>query len=67
MGTLNDQLADAVVCGSLSADSMFGVHWSSRNTEQPIHSNLINPVSSTASPAVGAEIFRDNATRATSL
>jgi len=46
---------------------MFDVHWSSCSALQSIHSNLINPKSLTASLAIGAEIFRDNATLATSL
>ena len=67
MGTLNERLADAVVCGSISADRMFDVRWPSRSALQSIHSNLINRESSTASPAAGVEIFRDDAMRATSL
>jgi hypothetical protein len=67
MGTLSERLADAVAFGSMSVDRMFDVRWSSRSALQSTHSNLINPESLTASPAVGAEIFRDNATLATSL
>ena len=67
MGTLNERLADAVVCDSLSADRLFDIRRSPCSALQSIHSNLINRESLTASPAVGAETFRDNATRATSL
>ena len=77
MGTLNERLADAVACGSMSADSGFDVQRSPRtalrNTyidlihANPIHALPIIRKSLMASPAIGADCFRDDATLATSL
>jgi hypothetical protein len=67
MGTLNERLAEAVACDSMSADRSFHVRWSSRGTLQSTHSNLINRESLTVSHANGAERIRDSATLATSL
>ena len=67
MGTLSERLAEAVACDSMSANRKFDVGWSFRNALQSTHSNLIKSESLTASPAIGAERFRDSATLATSL
>jgi hypothetical protein len=67
MGTLSERLADAVACGSPSADKSFDVRRSSRSA---LHSTHVDPIireSLMASPAVGADIFRDGATLAASL
>jgi hypothetical protein len=67
MGTLSDRLADAVACGSISANRKFDVGWSFRSALQSAHLNLITRESLTTLPAVGADCFRDSATLATSL
>jgi len=59
MGTLIEPLAGAVGCDSTSADRVFDVRRSSRSA---LHSAPTDPIireSLMASPAIGAEGFRD--------
>lgn len=67
MSTLSDRLADAVACGSISANRKFDVGWSFRGALQSTHLNLIARESPTTLPVFGADCFRDSATLATSL
>ncbi len=67
MGTLSERLADAVGCGSTSADKIFDVRRSSCGALQSTHTDPIIRESLTASPAIGADHFRDDVTLATSL
>jgi len=71
MGTLSERLADAVACGSISADRLFDARWSSCSALHSFHTNLhsipINRASLTVSHAIGAERFRDSAMPATLL
>lgn len=67
MGTLSERLADAVASDSASADKIFDVQRLSRSALRSAHTDPIIRESLMASPAVGAEIFRDGATLAASL
>jgi hypothetical protein len=67
MGTLSERLADAVACDSVSADKIFVVRRSSRGALQSVPTDLILRESLMASPAIGADSFRDDAPLATSL
>lgn len=67
MGTLNERLADAVGCGSRSADKIVDVPRLSRSALHPAHIDPIICESLMVSPATGADHFRDGATLATSL
>jgi hypothetical protein len=67
MGTLNERLADAVGCGSTSADKIFDVRRSSCSALHPTHTDPIIRESLTVSPATDADHFRDGAILATSL
>jgi len=67
MGTLSERLADAVACGSVSADKDFDVRRRSCRALRSAHTNPIIRKSLMASPAIGAERFCDDATLATSL
>ena len=63
MGTLSEWLADAVNCGSKSADKIFDV----RSAQHSAHADPIIRKSLMASHAIGADRVRDDATLATSL
>jgi hypothetical protein len=67
MGTLSEWLADAVGCGSKSADKIFDVRRSLCSVRHSAHTAPIIHKSLMTSPAIGADIFRDGATFATSL
>ena len=67
MGTLSERLADTVVSDSVSADKIFDVQRSSRSALRSTHIDPIIRESLMASPAVGADIFRDGAILAASL
>lgn len=67
MGTLMERLADAVARGSTSADRILDVRRSFRSALHSTHIDQIICESSMASPAIGADYFRDGATLATSL
>ena len=67
MGTLSERLAGAVGCDSTSANKNFDVR---RSFRSGLHFTQTDPIISEslmASPAIGAEIFRDGATLAASL
>jgi hypothetical protein len=67
MGTLSERLADAVGCGSTSADKIFDVRLSSCSALYSTHTDRIICESLMPSPAIGADHFRDGTTLATSL
>jgi hypothetical protein len=67
MGTLSERLADAVACGSTSADRVFDVRQWARSALHSIHTYPIIRESLMASPAIGADHIRDGATLAASL
>ena len=59
MDTLSEQLAGAVDYGNTSADRVFDVRRSPRNALQTAPTDPIIRESLMASPAIGAEGFRD--------
>jgi hypothetical protein len=67
MGTLSERLADAVGCGSTSADKIFDVRVSSCGAPHSTHTDRIIRESLKPSPAIGADHFRDGVPFATSL
>jgi hypothetical protein len=67
MGTLSERPADAVVCGSRSADKIFDVPRLSCGALRFAHTDRVIRESLMVSPATGAEHFRDGAILATSL
>ena len=67
MSTLSERLAGSVACDSGSANKIFDVRRSSRSALHSTHTDPIIRESLMASPAIGAESFRDGATLAASL
>jgi hypothetical protein len=67
MSTLSERLADAVACGSTSADKIFDVRRSSCSALHAARTDQIIRKSLMASHPIGAERFSDGAVRATSL
>ena len=67
MGTLSEWLADAVGCGSKSADKIFDVRRSLGSALYSARTDSIIRKSLMTSPAIGADHIRDGAMFAISL
>jgi hypothetical protein len=67
MGTLSEWLADAVGCGSNSADKIFDVRRSLGSALYSAHTDSIIRKSLMTSPAIGVDHFRDGGMFAISL
>ncbi len=61
MGTLSERPADAVACGSISADEIVDAQRSSRSALHFTHTDPFIRESLIGSPAIGAEHLRDGA------